>query len=73
LTADYRELYSLGAVLLGPFGFEDDSVGFGLFSDDPSDSARSTENGAETFYKIRLSQDFSIMPDVQYWHRNDLT
>lgn len=72
LTADYRELYSLGAVLLGPFGFEDDSVGFGLFSGDPSDSARSKESGAEIFYKIRLSQDFSIMPDVQYWHRNDL-
>lgn len=71
LTADYRELYSFAAVLLQPFSFDDDSVGLGLFAGDPADSAKGTEYGAEIFYKLRLTQGISLMPDVQYWYRDD--
>ncbi len=71
LTADYQELYSFGLLLLRPFSFDDDSVGLGLFAGDPADSGKGTEYGAEIFYKLRLTQDVSFMPDIQYWHRDD--
>ena len=70
-SADYRELFSVGALLLRPFGFVDDAVGFGVFAADPVDSGRGNERGAEIFYKLRLTQDLSMAPDIQYWHRND--
>ena len=27
--------------------------------------------GCEVFYVLLLTQTVSVMPDVQYWHRND--
>lgn len=71
LTADYRELLSLGLLRLRPFGFDDDFVGLGFFVGTPSDSQKGTEYGAELNYKFRLTQGLSIMPDFQYWYRDD--
>ena len=71
LTADHRELYSAGVLRLAPAGLDGDSFGFGVFAGDPSDASRGTEYGAEVFYKLRLTQDISVMPDLQYWHRDD--
>jgi carbohydrate-selective porin OprB len=70
-TADYRELFSLGILRLAPFGFDDDFVGLGLFAGDPSDPEKGHEYGAEIIYKLQLTQSISIMPDIQYWYRND--
>ena len=71
LTSDYRELVSLGLIHLSPAELDGDSLGIGVFAGKPSDATRGTEYGAEVFYKLRLTQDISIMPDIQYWYRND--
>ena len=71
LTADYRELYSAGLIRLQPLGHDGDSLGFGVFAGEPTDATRGTEYGAELFYKLRLTQDVSVMPDIQYWRRSD--
>ena len=71
LTADHKELFSLGLIRLGPFDYDGDAIGFGVFRGEPSAADRGTEYGAELFYRLSLSQDISIMPDIQYWHRDD--
>jgi hypothetical protein len=71
LTSEYKELYSLALLRLRPFGFDDDFAGFGVFVGEPTDATKGTEYGAELNYKFRLTQALSVMPDVQYWHRND--
>jgi hypothetical protein len=71
LTSDYRELYSMSLIRLRPYEMDGDSFGIGLFAGRPSDADRGEEFGAEIFYKLRLTQDISSMPDMQYWYRND--
>jgi hypothetical protein len=73
LSADYQELLSIGVASLEPFGFSGDVAGLGIFVGDPSDPDRGDEYGAELSYKLQLTQDTSIMPDLQYWYRNDPT
>jgi hypothetical protein len=70
-TSDYRQLVSLGLIHLQPAELDGDSLGIGVFAGDPSDATKGTEYGAEVFYKLRMTQDVSIMPDIQYWHRDD--
>ena len=65
LTSDYRELYSAGLIRLQPFEMDGDSLGFGVFLGRPSDGQRGNEYGAEVFCKLRLTQDTSVMPDIQ--------
>ena len=71
LTADYQELLSVGTAWLRPFGFSQDFLGLGIFVGDPSNPERGDESGAELSYKLQLTQDISVMPDLQYWHRDD--
>jgi len=71
LSADYRELLSLGLMWLEPLGRSQDRVGFGVFTGDPSDDARGWESGFELFYRLRLTNAVSVMSDLQYWWRDD--
>jgi len=71
LSADYRELLSVGVMWLSPFARSQDIAGFGVFAGHPSDPDRGTESGAEIFYRLKLTQAVSIMPDLQYWSRDD--
>jgi hypothetical protein len=71
LSAVYRELYSLGALWLLPFSRTQDIAGFGLFTGEPSNADRGWESGAEIFYRVRLTQAVGLMPDIQYWSRDD--
>ena len=71
LGSDYRELLSVGVAWLQPFGFAQDFLGLGLFVGDPVNAARGDEYGAELSYKLQLTQDISLMPDLQYWYRDD--
>jgi hypothetical protein len=71
LSGDYRELLSVGTAWLQPFGFNHDFLGFGVFIGDPTDPEKGDEYGAEWSYKIQLTQDVSLMPDLQYWYRKD--
>ena len=71
LSSDYRELLSLGIAWLQPMGFRQDFLGLGLFVGDPSDPDKGDEYGAELSYKLQLTQDISVMPDLQYWYRSD--
>jgi hypothetical protein len=71
LSADHRELYSLGVLWLVPLSRTQDIAGVGVFSGEPSDAGRGWESGAEVFYRVRLTQGVGMMPDVQYWSRDD--
>ena len=71
LSADYRELASLGFMWLSPFRRSQDIAGFGVFAGEPSDAAFDVESGAEIFYRLKLTQAISIMLDLQYWSRDD--
>jgi hypothetical protein len=71
LSADYRELLSLGMAWLQPFNFSQDFMGLGFFVGDPASPERGDEYGAELSYKLQLTQDASLMPDLQYWYRRD--
>ena len=56
---------------LRPFQFNEDFLGLGFFVGDPTDPTRGDEYGTELSYKLQLTQDVSLMPDLQYWYRND--
>jgi hypothetical protein len=71
LSADYRGLLSVGVMWLLPFARSQDIAGFGLFAGDPSDPDRGTESGFEVFYRLQLTQAVGLMPDLQYWSRDD--
>ena len=71
LSADYRSLLSLGTMWLTPLGREADLIGVGVFHAAPSDAARESEYGGEVFYRLQLTQGVSVMPDLQYWRRDD--
>lgn len=69
LSSDYRELLSIGSLWLAPFGRSRDLLGIGAFTGDPADTSLHRESGGEIFYRLQLSQGFSVMPDLQYWRR----
>lgn len=71
LMADHQELFSLGILWISPFSSSQDLAGFGLFSGKPSDAAHNWESGFEVFYKLQLTHAVSVLPDLQYWFRND--
>lgn len=71
LSADYRELLSVGMAWLRPFEFSQDFIGLGFFVGDPTNPERGDEYGAELSYKLQITQDTSLMPDLQYWYRDD--
>jgi hypothetical protein len=72
LSADYRDLISLGLLLLEPTQRENDILGVGAFLADPSDESFGAEYGGEVFYRLQLTQAMNLMPDLQYWS-NDRT
>ncbi len=71
LSSEYGELVQLGLMWLTPLGRPQDIAGVGIFAGDPSDESRATESGGELFYRVQLTQAINLMPDIQYWHRND--
>jgi hypothetical protein len=71
LAADYRGLLSLGLIWLAPFRRSADRLGIGACAGDPSDPDRGVESGGEAFYRLQLTQGVSVMPDLQYWSRDD--
>ena len=71
LTADYQELFSLGTLWTNPFSRGQDLMGFGLFSGKPSKNDLGWESGFEIFYKLQLTNAIGLMPDLQFWFRDD--
>ena len=72
LTADYQDLVSLGMVWVTPFSRSQDLLGFGVFTGNPAESETyNWESGFELFYKLQLTNAISILPDIQFWFRDD--
>jgi len=71
LSADYKELASLGLLWLGPLGRPMDLGGLGFFTGNPSAADLGWESGFEIFYRLRLTNAVSVLPDIQYWRRDD--
>ena len=70
LSADYRELYSLGFLWLAPPARSRDVFGVGVFTGQASDASRGRESGSELFYRLQITQTLNLMPSVQYWNRD---
>jgi len=70
-SSKYRELLSIGGAWTRPFGRGEDFLGLGFFVADPSDGKRHTESGIELSYRVQLTQALSVMPDLQYWMRDE--
>jgi hypothetical protein len=70
-TSDYKELVSLGFLWEQPFSRSQDLAGLGVFTGKPSDPDHNWESGIELFYKLQLTNAISLLPDIQYWFRND--
>ena len=70
LSADYRELFSLGTLWLNPFSRRQDILGIGFFTGKPSKVQLGWESGFELFYKMQITNAVSLMPDFQFWFRD---
>jgi len=70
-TADHKELVSLGFLWVNPFKRSADLAGLGAFTGKPSDPNFNWESGIEMFYKLQLTNAIGLLPDIQYWFRND--
>jgi hypothetical protein len=71
LTSDHKELVSLGFLWENPLDRPQDLVGLGVFTGKPSDAELNWESGIELFYKLQLTNAIGLLPDIQYWFRND--
>ena len=70
-TADHKELVSLGFMWVNPINRPQDLVGLVAFTGKPSDPNHNWESGIELFYKLQLTNAIGLLPDIQYWFRND--
>ncbi len=70
-SSKYRELLSVGGAWTQPFGRSQDFLGLGFWVGHPSDAKRHSELGVELSYRIQLTQAVSVMPDAQYWVRDE--
>lgn len=71
LSADYRELYSVGVLWLVPFSRSHDAFALGVFTGQPSDSSRDRESGTELIYRLQITQAINLLPSIQYWSRDE--
>jgi porin len=62
-----RQSLSTGVVLTQAFGFNNDWIGLGFMWNDPTDKTRSDDYGMETFWRLQLTENIQVTPDVQLY------
>ncbi|WP_428674022.1 carbohydrate porin [Roseibium sp.] len=60
-----KHLVSIGAGYEGLFGYDDDVLAVGLNWGEPSNSALDPQYGFEAFYRMQLTPQIAVTPDVQ--------
>jgi porin len=56
-----------GLVFTQAFGFNNDWLGLGFIWNDPSDGNRSDDFGMETFWRLQLTENIQLTPDLQLY------
>ena len=60
-----KQFASIGAGFEGVFGYDDDTIGVGLSWGDPWNSSLDNQYALEAFYRMQLTPQFALTPDVQ--------
>ncbi|WP_412178068.1 carbohydrate porin [Roseibium alexandrii] len=60
-----KQFASLGAGFEDVFGYDSDAIGLGLSWGDPWNSALDNQYALEVFYRMQLTPQFALTPDVQ--------
>lgn len=60
-----KQFASIGAGFENVFGYDADAIGIGLSWGDPWNSALDTQYAFETFYRMQLTPQLALTPDVQ--------
>jgi len=56
-----------GLVFKQAFGFNNDGLGLGFIWNDPSDGTRRDDYGMESFWRLQLTENIQLTPDVQLY------
>ena len=62
-----QQALSTGIVFTEAFGYNNDWLGLGFIWQDPTDSTRRDDYGMEAFWRLQLTQNVQITPDVQLY------
>ena len=62
-----QQSLATGFVLTQFLGYNNDWLGVGYMWQDPSDSNRRDDHGMEVFWRLQLTRDIQITPDVQLY------
>lgn len=60
-----KQFASIGAGFESVFGYDDDTIGVGLSWGDPWNSSLDNQYALEAFYRMQLTPQFALTPDVQ--------
>ena len=62
-----QQALSTGIVFTQAFGYNNDWLGIGFIWTDPTDSSRRDDYGMETFWRLQLTQNVQVTPDLQLY------
>jgi len=62
-----QQALSTGIVFTRPLGYNNDRLGIGFMWQDPSDSTRRDDYGMEMFWRLQMTQNIEVTPDVQLY------
>jgi porin len=62
-----QQSLATGIVFTQAFGYNNDWLGLGFIWTDPSDGTRRDDYGMEMFWRLQLTEDIQVTPDVQLY------
>ena len=62
-----QQSLATGFVFTQALGYNNDWLGLGFIWNDPSDGTRSDDYGMETFWRLQLTENVQLTPDVQLY------
>ena len=62
-----QQSLATGFVFTQAFGFDNDWLGVGFMWNDPSDGNRADDYGLETFWRLQMTENIQVTPDVQVY------
>ena len=64
---EVQQSLAAGVVFTQFLGYNNDWLGIGLAWQDPSDNTRRDDYGMELFWRLQLTEDIQVTPDVQLY------
>ena len=62
-----QQSLAAGIVFTQAFGYNNDWLGLGFIWTDPSDGTRRDDYGMEMFWRLQLTENIQLTPDVQLY------